>query len=133
MSAKSASVIGPAGVGSIVNTTPRDFRRRHSSSMSVDSNAVDRNALREHRGLKRFARRVGVRLERELEIVWSVGCHQCDPPVFADGDVVFHLKTEHLGVELQCLVLIVDHDAGELDAHEYLDKQWRWGPTPSAN
>jgi hypothetical protein len=38
--------------------------------------------------------------------------------IFADGDLVFFHESEDVGVERQRLVLVVDHDARELDPHE---------------
>src|SRR6185436_18962850 len=89
----------------------------------------ERNTLREHRALKRFARRVGIRLERQLDIVGAVRRRDGDPAKLADRDVVLLSKAKDVRVEPQSLLLVVDHDARQLDAHRYLLASVSWKRT----
>ena len=47
---------------------------------------------------------------RPEEVVAALGRHQRDPAILADRDVVLLLEAEHLRVERDGLVLIVDHE-----------------------
>ena len=69
MSENTAIVTGPADVGSRVNATPCDVRRANSAPNVGDFERGERDALREHRFLKRLAGWVGVGLDRELEVI----------------------------------------------------------------
>ena len=71
--------------------------------------------------------RVGIRLQREFDVLRSFWRHDGEPLVLADGDIVLFPKLQHLCVELQCLVLVIDHYAGEFDSHfRILREHWAW-------
>src|SRR5262249_13898738 len=76
-----------------------------------------RNALLEHRLLEHLRGWVGVRFQSKLEVLAAFRRHDGQPLVLPHREVVLLLKAEHLGVELQRSVLILDDDAGELDSH----------------
>src|SRR5262245_12647910 len=77
-----------------------------------------RDALFEQRLLERLAGGVGVRLQRQLEVVGAFRRDDGDPTVGAcHREVPLLLEAEHLDVEAQGLVLIVYHDAVQFDPH----------------
>src|SRR4029453_6414996 len=83
----------------------------------VDLERRCRNALLEQRLLERPAGGIGIRLQRQFEVSWPVRGDDGNPAVLANRNVVLLHEAEHLRVERQRLVLIVDHDARQLDSH----------------
>src|SRR5688572_21797201 len=88
----------------------RRLRERHTESRKprvfclniVALERGRRDALLEQGFLKGLARWIGVRLQRELEII-EAGGRDRKPSVLADRDLVLLLEAEHFGVEAQGL------------------------------
>src|SRR5215213_9404749 len=77
-----------------------------------------RDALLQQAFLERPANGVGVGFQRQLDILISFRRYDGDPSeLAANRDVVFLHEAEHLRVEPQRLLLILDHDARQLDSH----------------
>jgi hypothetical protein len=72
--------------------------RRSPPSVERGTECGEGDALLEHRFLKRPAGRIGVRLERELEVIGPFRRGDSNPSVFADGNIVFLLEAQHVGV-----------------------------------
>ena len=74
-------------------------------------------ALLEHGLLKGLGGWVRIGFQREFEVIGPFRRGDRDPFVCANGNLVFLAKAQHFGVEPQCFILIVNHDAGEFDSH----------------
>src|SRR5919106_713950 len=69
-------------------------------------------------GLLKVLRRLVPKVKRELDPARLFGLHNGDPPlVRAVGSIGVYLQTELLGVETASLLLVVDEDARQADAH----------------
>ena len=80
----------------------RHALRRQSGELARDVGHLeggDRNALREHRFLKRLAGRIGIRFQGQLQVVRPFGRGDRDPSVLADRNVVLLLEPQDLRVE----------------------------------
>src|SRR5689334_19698169 len=58
-----------------------------------------------------------VGLEHELQIIRPFRGHERNPATAAHGEITLLLEAQHVGVEAQCLLLIVDEDAVQFDHH----------------
>src|SRR5215467_3417167 len=81
------------------------------------------NPLLEHRLLKALPGGVGIRLERQLQVARRFRRRDRDPSILTDRKILALHKTENVRIESDGLLLIIHHDARQLDAHASL-REW---------
>ena len=102
-------VSGPLVVGSVVKATPSPVSRAYSASRSSTANVAARQALPEQPLLVLPGDRVVGRLQQQLHgVLPRTGRADREPAVLAQRDLLPLLEAEHLGVEPQRLVLVLD-------------------------
>ena len=113
---RTAIVTGPICFGALVNSTPCRSQSLELRLEIVDLECRRRNPLLEQGLLIRACRRIRIRLERQLRVAAVSGAHG-QPAKLAHWNVARLHEAQDLGVETQCLGLIVDEYRAELDSH----------------
>lgn len=118
VSSNTAVVTGPISVGGCVKRTPRAASRRYSPATS--STPKDVNGIPSCTSAALTARRQDGRSARA-----PVRCRpdprakRREPGVFSHRDLCLLREPEDVGVEAQCLGLIIDEDACQVDSHGF--------------
>jgi hypothetical protein len=71
----------------------------------------DRDAIRLYRRLKCLGCRMFIRFQQELHAIDLIRRRHGKPTVHADRQIALLPKTQHIGVECECLCLIINENA----------------------
>src|SRR5918992_2410678 len=83
----------------------------------VDGKRGEGDAVLDERLLERLRGGVRVWLEKQFGSLWLLWGYDRQPASFAKRYLCLLRKSEHVGVEPQCPVLVVDQDARDVDSH----------------
>jgi len=83
----------------------------------VDREGSEGDAVRQQGRLERLRGRMRIGLEHELDAVRILRRHHGQSAMLAHRHILLALEAEHLGVEAQRLLLVIDQEARHDDPH----------------